>query len=52
MEGRNWSMYGITIDVTGLWPSRTTCGAQYTLYLVYSTCGASIRASGLPCEEN
>jgi len=22
MEGRNWSMYGLTIDVRELWPQR------------------------------
>jgi len=50
MEGRNCSMYGLKVDVTELLPQRT-CGAQYTLYLMYSTCGLSIRISGLPCEE-
>jgi len=33
MEGRKWSMYGLTIDVTGLCPQKT-CGAQYMLYLI------------------
>jgi len=50
MEGRNWSMYGLAIDVTELWPQRT-CGAQYTLYVMYNTCGVSIRTNRLPCEE-
>jgi len=50
MEGRNWSMYVLPIDVTELWPQRT-CGAQYTLYVMYNTCGLSIRTNRLPCEE-
>jgi len=33
MEGRNWSMFGLTIDVTGLCP-QNTCRAQYMLYLM------------------
>jgi len=50
MEGRNWSVYVLAIVVAGLWPRRT-CGAQYTLYVMYSTCGLSIRTNRLPCEE-
>ena len=50
MEGRNWSMYGLAIDVTELWPQRT-CGLQNMLYVIYITCGLSIRTNGLPCEE-
>jgi len=50
MEGWNWSMYGLAIDVTELWPQRT-CGAQYTLGVMYSTCGISIRTNHLPSEE-
>ena len=33
MESRNWSMYGLKVDVTELLPQRT-CGAQYMLYLM------------------
>ena len=43
-------MYGLAIDVTESWPQRT-CGAQYTLYVMYKTCGLSIRTNRLPCEE-
>jgi len=43
-------MYGLTIDVTGLWPQRT-CGAQYTLYVMYNTRGLSIRTNRPLCEE-
>jgi len=50
MEGRNWSMYRLAIDVTELWPQRT-CGVQYTLYVMYNTCELGIRTNGLPCEE-
>ena len=50
MDGRNWSMKGLGIDVTELWPQRT-CGAQYTLYVMYSTFGLSFRTNRLPCEE-
>jgi len=51
MEGWNWSMHGLTIDVTELWPQRT-CWAQYMLYVMYNTCGHSIRTNGVvPCEE-
>jgi len=50
MGGRNWSIYGLKIDVTELIPQRT-CGAQYTLYVMYNRCGLSIRVTGLPCEE-
>jgi len=50
MEDRNWSMYGLKIDVMELWPQRP-CGAQYTLYVKYNTCGLSIRTNGVPCEE-
>jgi len=32
MEGRNWSMYGLAIDVTELWPQKT-CGPQYIYYI-------------------
>jgi len=49
MEG-SWSVYGLAIDVTELWPQRT-CGAQYTLRVMFSTCGISIRTIRLPCEE-
>jgi len=30
MEGRNWSMHGLAIYVTELWPQRT-CGAHYVV---------------------
>jgi len=43
-------MYGLAIDVTQLWPQRTY-GAQYTLCVMYNSCGLSIRANCLPCEE-
>ena len=49
MEGRNWSMYGLAIDVTELCPQRT-CGAQYTLYVMYKKCGFSIRTNRPLCE--
>jgi len=50
MEVRNWSMYGLAIDVMELWPQRT-CGPQYMLYVMYNTRGLSIRTNHLPCEE-
>jgi len=50
MEGRNWSMDGLKIDVTELWP-QGTCGAQHTLYVIYNICGFSIRTNGVQCEE-
>jgi len=50
MEGRNWSIYGPKIDLIELWPQRT-CGAQYTLYVMYHTCGLSMRTSDLLCEK-
>jgi len=50
MEGRNWSMYGLAIGVTELWPQRT-CGAQYTLCVMYKTCGLSIMTNRPLCEE-
>jgi len=48
--GRNWSMYGLATDVTELWPQRT-CGAQYTLYVMYNTGGLRIMTNRLLCEE-
>jgi len=50
MEGRNWSMYGLNVDVTELCSQRT-CGAQYTLAVTYNGCGLSVRTKSLPCEE-
>jgi len=50
MEGRNWSMYGIAIDVTELWPQRTS-GAQYRLYVIHTTCGLTIGTNRQPCKE-
>jgi len=50
MEGRNWSMYAPKIDMSELWRQRTF-GAQYTLYVMYHTCGLSMRTNGFPCEE-
>jgi len=50
MESRNWSIYGLAIDVMELWPQRT-CGAQYTLCVMYHTCGISIRTNCPPCGE-
>jgi len=43
-------MYGLAIDGTELWPQRT-CGVQYTLCVMHNTCGPSIRANCLLCEE-
>jgi len=43
-------MYGLKIDLSELWPQRP-CGAQYTLYVMYHTCGLSMRTNGLLCEE-
>ena len=50
MEGRNWSIYGLSADVTELCPQRA-CDGQYTLYVMYNSCGLSIRTNRLPCEE-
>jgi len=50
MEHRNWSVYGLKIDVIELWPQRT-CRAQYMLCVMYIRCGLSIRTNSLPCEE-
>jgi len=50
MEGRNWSIFGLKIDVIGLWTQRT-CGAQYMLYVMYNRCALSIRTNNPLCEE-
>jgi len=50
MEGWNWSMYGLKIDVTELMV-QSTYGAQYTLYVMCNRYGLSIRVTDLPCEQ-
>ena len=43
-------MYVLAIGVAGLWP-QMTCGAKYTLCMMYSTCGLGIRTNHVACEE-